>query len=385
MGDRASLADLYNNRGVVAEEQGDYKEALAHYREALAIRQQLDEPSRLAESLNNVGFASYQLGQFDDAFVFWQQALALYKQLDDSNREIGIAQDLGLLDIARGHFAAAKERMESSLATAEANQLVEEAAVAHSNLSELALIEGAFADASSHVGRAEEAFQRRSDRRGQIEASLIKARIALAMGNLAACDEALAAIPSDAEISGEQRAAFLLASARRAYLGGDRTAGASKLEAATKVAADSHLGVLDFRIRLERVRQALAVGETQQANALLTALRGETTLLGQVPLRLELLELESAAALRAGRKSDAANAYRQALPLLKDTGRYAYATTLHELGASALPAGSADASAAKAAAASARAEILADVPPDARAALEKQIDLRLQQDIGDAR
>ena len=44
MGDRASLADLYNNRGVVAEEQGDFKEALALYREALAIRQQLDEP-----------------------------------------------------------------------------------------------------------------------------------------------------------------------------------------------------------------------------------------------------------------------------------------------------------------------------------------------------
>ena len=148
MGDRASLADLYNNRGVVAEEQGDFEEALALYREALAIRQQLDQPSNLAESLNNVGFASYQIGRFDDAFVFWQQALALYHQLDDSNREIGIAQDLGLLDIARGHFAAARERMETSLAKADANQLVEEAAVAHTNLSELALLEGSFADAS---------------------------------------------------------------------------------------------------------------------------------------------------------------------------------------------------------------------------------------------
>ncbi len=384
MGDRASLADLYNNRGVVAEEQSDYKEALALYREALAIRQQLDEPAKLAESLNNVGFASYQLGRFDDAFAFWQQALALYRQLDDSNREIGIAQDLGLLDIARGHFAAARERMESSLATAESKQLVEEAAVSHTNLSELALLEGSFADASTHVARAQEAFNRRSDRRGQIETNLIKARIALATGDLSAIDAALAAIPADAEISNEQRAAFLLAGARRAYLGGDRAAGASKLEEASKIAAESHLGVLDFRIRIERARQAIAAGETAQANALLSALHAETTLLGQVPLRLELLELETASALRAGKRSDAANDYRQTLPLLKDTGRYAYATTLHELGARALPPGGADASAAKAAAASVRAQLLADAPPPAKSTLEKQLDLRLKQDLGDA-
>jgi len=384
MGDRASLANLYNNRGVVAEEQGDYKEALALYRQALAIRQQLDEPSKLAESLNNVGFASYQIGRLDDALAFWQQALALYRQLDDSNREIGISQDLGLLDIARGHFAAARERMESSLATAESKQLVEEAAVSHTNLSELAVLEGAFADASTHVTRAEEAFTRRSDRRGQIEANLIKARIALALGDLAAVDAALAAIPADADISNEQRAAFLLAGARRAYIGGDHAAGASKLDDASKVAAESHLGVLDFRIRIERARQALAAGETAQANTLLTALQGETTLLGQVPLRLELLELEAAAALRAGKNSEAANHYRETLPLLKDTGRYSYATTLHELGARAFPAPSADGAAAKAAAASARAQLLASAPPQAKASLEKQLDLRLQQDLGDA-
>ncbi|HEV7491053.1 MAG TPA: protein kinase [Rhodanobacteraceae bacterium] len=384
MGDRASLADLYNNRGVVAEEQGDFKEALALYREALAIRQQLDEPSSLAESLNNVGFASYQIGRFDDAFAFWQQALALYHQLDDSNREIGIAQDLGLLDIARGHFAAARERMETSLATADANQLVEEAAVAHTNLSELALLEGSFADASTHIARAEEAFKRRSDRRGQIEANLIKARIALTTGDAAAVDAALAAIPADGEISNEQRAAFLLAGARRAYLGGDRTVGGSKLDAAAKVAAESHLGVLDFRIRIERARQALATNEMTQANTLLNALHGETTLLGQVPLRLELLELQAAAALRAGRKNDAANEYRETLPFLKDTGRYVYATILHGIGARALPDGGADASAAKAAAVSTRTQVLADAPPQMKASLEKQIDERLQGELGDA-
>ncbi|HEY6985726.1 MAG TPA: protein kinase, partial [Rhodanobacteraceae bacterium] len=305
MGDRDSLANLYNNRGVVAEEQGDFKEALGLYREALAIRQQLDAPAKLAESLNNVGYASYQLGQFDDALAYWQQALALYQKLDDRNRQIGIVQDLGLLDMARGHFATARQRMEESLATAESNQLVEEGAVAHTNLSELALVEGAYADALQHVARAEEAFKRRSDQRGQIETSLIRARIALAMGDLAACDTALSTIPAKAEIANEQRATWLLTSARRAFLGGDRNTGAAKLEEAAKAAADAHLGVLEFRVGIERARQALAVGDAKQASSVLASLRRETTMLGQVPLRLELLELEIGSSLRSGRTGDA--------------------------------------------------------------------------------
>ena len=57
-------------------------------------------------------------------------------------------------------------------------------------------------------------------------------------------------------------------------------------------AATAHLGTLAFRIRIERAREALAAGETKQASEILRALRAETTVLGQMPLYLELLELE---------------------------------------------------------------------------------------------
>jgi tetratricopeptide (TPR) repeat protein len=383
LGDRASLAKLYNNRGVVAEEQGLYVDALASYREALAIRQQLDDPAPLAESFNNVGYASYELGRFDDASAFLQQALALYQKLDDRNRQIGIALDLGLLDVARGHFAAARDRMERSLATAEDSQLVEETAVAHANLSELALVEGNYADASTHAARAEEGFQRRSDQRGEIESNLIAARIALAIGDLDGCDKALGRIP-EAALANEQRATMLLVSSRRAYLGGDRATAASKLDEAAKQASQAHLGSIGFRIGLEKARQALAA-EDPSAGDVLAALRAETVLLGQVPLHLELLELEIGSALRANRKSDAANRYREALPLLRDAGRYAHAATLHALGAEALKAGSADATAAVSAGASARAALLADAPAASRASVEHQLALRLEEDLGHAR
>src|SRR5262249_4187085 len=121
-------------------------------------------------------------------------------------------------------------------------------------------------------------------------------------------------------IAKEQRAAYLLAVARRAYLGGDAKSGAANLDAAAKVAGDAHLGVADFRIGVERARQSLAAGDPKQADAIIATLRAETTMLGQVPLRLELEELEIASALRAGRRNDAALRYREALPLLRDAG-----------------------------------------------------------------
>jgi len=104
-----------------------------------------------------------------------------------------------------------------------------------------------------------------------------------------------------------------------------------------------------------------------------------------VPLHLDLLELEIAAALRTGRNGDAVSRYREALSQLKDVGRYANAATLHALGARAMATGSADAAAATGAAASARAALVADAPPDARASLEHELDMRLEQDVGDAR
>ena len=381
MGDQASLADLHNDRGVVAEERGDFAAALAAYREGLAIRRRLDDPVLIAESLDNIGFSSYQLGQFDDALVYWQQALELYQKVDDQRGTLHVEQSIGLLDMARGHLAAAQERLQASLRKAEDSQLPEEVAAAQINLADLFLLEGRLADAATAAERARQFFARRSDQRGEVESNLSKARIALALGDGDDVDKALAAIPV-ASISNEQRAGVLLASARRASLAGDMKTATARIDEAAVEAAKAHSGTLDFRIRLERAREALAVGDRANADKILAAIGADTTQLGQVPFRLEWLELQIAASLRAGKTAEAANRYRQVLPLLKEAGRYANATTLHELGALALPANGAEAVAAKSEAKAAREQLLADAPAASRASLEQQLARRLQQNTG---
>jgi len=384
IGDRASLGDLYNDRGVVAEENGDFAAALLSYREALGIRRQLDVPNLVAESLDNIGFASFQLGKFDDALVYWEQALTMYRELDDRNRMLHVEQSMGMLDTSRGHFAAARDRLQKVLRDAEDRQLSEAEAVALVNLVELSLLEGRYSDAATLSERAEQIFARRSDQRGRVEAMLLRTRTSLALADIADAEKRLNAIPAS-ELGAEQRAAFLLASAQKAALADDPKDAREKLEQAATAAVESHSGAIGMRVTLQQVHEALRTRNRIEVNKRLQAIRTETNRLGEVPLRLQWLELEIAAALGNNDKTQAIAYYRQALVLLKNVGDYAYATTIHDLGARALPAG-AEAEAARAAAGAARDKLLGGAPASARASLEEQLDRRLNEELpADAR
>jgi tetratricopeptide (TPR) repeat protein len=368
-GDRASLADLYNDRGVVAEERGDFAAALADYRQALAMRQQLDEPALVAESLNNVGYAAYQMGDFDNAGAYLQQALAQFQKLDDRTRALHVGQSMALLDIARGHFAAARTRLEQSLRESEDHQLPEESAVAYVTLTDLATLEGRFDDALAANARARQIFERRADRRGQDECALQQARIALAGAQADAADTALRAIDAKT-LNTEQRAAFELARAQRAALGDDNAGVTSALDAAAKAAADSHSGRLASAVELARAELALRQGDTAGARKRLDALRTPATRLADVPTRLQWLEDRLSAALQTERAAAPA-LYREALNLLKSAGRYRDAAVLHALGAQAT--GGAETAAARAAADTARKELLDAAPAAWRDALGASI------------
>jgi tetratricopeptide (TPR) repeat protein len=380
-GDRAKLADLYSARGVVAEEQGNWTEALGFYRQALAVQQQLNQPAGIAESLNNVGFSSYSLGDFDNAMVYWQQALALYQKQDDPAKALRIEESIALLDTARGHFSAARASLDAALRKAEDHQLPEEAAVAHVYLSELALDEGRYADAIADAKRAEEVFTRLADQRGQAEAALLQVRISLALGDIANASKVLNSIVIT-RLSSEQHAAFLLAAARCATASGHPAVAAEKVDAAATTAGDPH-SAIGVQIQLERVRQALARGDLARSRKLLADVRGESTHLGEVPLRLQWLELEIAAALRGGQLDDAIARYRQALAILKTAGRWGDAVILHRLGAEALAAHSAEAEAARASAQAQQTQLLHDAAETARPALESELARRLREERGE--
>ncbi len=373
LGDRASLADLYNDRGVVAEEHGDFAAALAAYREALALRRQVDAPAPIAESLDNVGLTYYRLGEFDNALVYWQQALAAYEKLEDRPKKLRIDQSIGLLEIARGHFDAARKGLDAALRAAEDHQLPEEQAVTSTYLAELALAEGRYADALGQAQHAGEIFARRADKRGTAEAQLLTTRTQIELGSAIAAKAALAPIVVD-ELGAEQHAIALLCQAQVALLEGDGAAASVKFGEARKLAEQAHAGVLALETRLAQARASVLHGDATQAP--IADLLAATAKLGHVPLRLAAAELAQAQALRADRAAEAAKRYREALPVLRQVGRWHNASALHTLGATALTlaGATAEAEAARAAAIAARAAVLDAAPPAARTQFAQYLD-----------
>lgn len=386
LNDRASIADLHNDRGVVAEERGDFRAALAAYRDALALRQQLNTPTLVAQSLNNVAFCYFQLGEADNAAVYWQQALALYQQIDEREGALHVVQSMGLLELDRGHFAAAGQRLDASLREAEDLQLPEEIAVAQTYRGELALAEGRSSDALAAGNAALAGFERRADRRGAAEARLLLARTALFVGDEAGADTALSALVED-ELSPEQKAAASLARARLAQLRGEAQAAATQLEQAAMQAGEAHNAALLLESRIEQAKTSLMNKQWSRADGQIADLVKEAARRGQAPLRLGVIALELRRAVAADARSDGASGrYREALILLRQLGRWRGEAELHELGAQLLArqGEAAEAAAATAAAARAREQLLQAAPEPLRGRFAQRLGPSSGEDSGRA-
>ncbi|MBA3485881.1 MAG: tetratricopeptide repeat protein, partial [Lysobacter sp.] len=255
LGDREGLAATDNEMGLLAEERGNYPDALAAFRRALQGSRQAGNAHGSAEALNNIGFAHFQLGAYDDAQVYWQQAAEAYAKLGSRTGEIRTGQNLGLLAIARGQWGEARRRLEASLASAQQQQMPEEAAVSHRNLAEMELLQGRLEAAMQHLDHAEPLFRQRQDQRGILDVGLLRAQAWM----LANADrQALGFLddvqPSLTTAATEQRAIAQLLRAEIASRSGDERAASEALRQAREFAARSGVRVLQLQIALRDAR-----------------------------------------------------------------------------------------------------------------------------------
>ena len=256
-GDVAARAALANDRGLIAEERGDFRAALPSFREALALRESLGDAAAVAESLGNVGFAYGQIGEFDNAAVYLARAGDEYQRLDDASGRIRIDQSLALVEIARGEWKAARERLERTLADSETMQLVEEQAVTHIRLATLARLEGRIGDAITHADRALELFGKRDDARGQAEARLIRAGALLDVGAVDESAKTLAPFDIEAPGNTEQQAMWSILRAHAAEVRGDLPAALAQAQTAIGEAGEAASLPVELEARLAAAQVAL--------------------------------------------------------------------------------------------------------------------------------
>jgi tetratricopeptide (TPR) repeat protein len=98
---REGIASNLNNLGVIAQEQGDLKEAVTYFQEALAVNRELQAPAGLCETLNNLGLAYQSQGRLREAETAYLEALENARQLPPGPLLALSLTHLG--DVARAH------------------------------------------------------------------------------------------------------------------------------------------------------------------------------------------------------------------------------------------------------------------------------------------
>jgi tetratricopeptide (TPR) repeat protein len=156
LGDRAGLAAVDNELGLLAEERGDYPDALAAFRRALQAWRQ--PRTRTAPPMRSTTSAS--------RISSWARTTT-HRRTGSSGEHLRHARrrhrahphaaEPGVARTARGRWRQARTLLDASLARAEQAQMPEEAAVSRRNLAELECCKG-------HIGAAiDQATRRRQD------------------------------------------------------------------------------------------------------------------------------------------------------------------------------------------------------------------------------
>lgn len=114
-----SLSVSYNNIGEVQRQLGDYCNALDNHRKTLQIKQKILPPNdpSMATTYNNIGLANESLGEFATALSFYQKALNIkQKILPADHQELAITyNNIGELHRLMGNFSAALTNLEQAL------------------------------------------------------------------------------------------------------------------------------------------------------------------------------------------------------------------------------------------------------------------------------
>jgi tetratricopeptide (TPR) repeat protein len=114
-GNRASVALILGNLGMVYFNQGCWDEATAAHEQALQIKHELGNRHGEAETLNSLGCVYFHKGRWDEAISFYEQDLQISRELGDSHGEAVTLTSLGGVYFHKGQWDRAIAAHEQAL------------------------------------------------------------------------------------------------------------------------------------------------------------------------------------------------------------------------------------------------------------------------------
>jgi len=173
---------IWHNMGSCYRSLSRYAEAIAHYERALVIRRELGEKAREANTLKNLALSHRSLSNFQQAILLSEQALAIATQLGDRDAVGEILNVLGGCLVALSDYEQAIDIFEQVLAIEREERDLRGEAKALNNIAACFLNLADYQEAIDRFQEALGVFRRLHDR-GQE---------AYALNNLGACHLRLA-------------------------------------------------------------------------------------------------------------------------------------------------------------------------------------------------
>lgn len=148
--DAASAATAFYYLGFLHTRKGDYTQAIAHFKDSLALYQAIPLEKEQAQPLTGLGIVAMTDGRYDQAEAYGREALAIHRHNGYQRGIANLLSNLGSVFARQGDYAAAQQHY---VAAAEAaretgEQLV--TAVIISNLGSIARALGEYQTALQH-------------------------------------------------------------------------------------------------------------------------------------------------------------------------------------------------------------------------------------------
>lgn len=166
IGDSRMEANVLNNLGATANNQGDLQAAQSYYEQSLKRLEDLDRGHHRANTLLNLGLVATDRGDRSAAADYYERSLDAFQDLEDPKGRANVLNALGSLHSEAGDRATARGYLERSAELAAASGFPFQEANALSNLGGLALRDDELEAAGERYERSLKIYRQLGDLRG---------------------------------------------------------------------------------------------------------------------------------------------------------------------------------------------------------------------------
>jgi tetratricopeptide (TPR) repeat protein len=107
LGNRANIATVYHQLGIVAENRGEYDIAEQRYQDSLAITEDIGDQFSVAVTHRQLGTLAYRRDDYDTAEQRYGAALTIFEEIGDRAGTASTLSQLGSMRTAQGRPADA--------------------------------------------------------------------------------------------------------------------------------------------------------------------------------------------------------------------------------------------------------------------------------------